>query len=108
MLGHGRDMRLHDFKEEEVVLVDELVIMQPTFEARMALSDQWRSDVMSCGRCQAERGELIDLPPRGVADPDDLVGQYGRGQVDHAFATVADHGEAVIAACDHAADERGS
>ena len=66
MLRHGRDMRLHHLEDEEVVLVDEPVIMQPTFEARMALPDQGRSDLMSLGRCQAERGELVDLPPREV------------------------------------------
>src|SRR5215217_7685147 len=32
MLRHGRDMRLHDFKDEEVVLVDGPAIMQPTRE----------------------------------------------------------------------------
>src|SRR4051812_32958928 len=100
-------MRLHHLKDEEVVLVDEPVIMQPVFEARMALPDQWRPDVMSFSGCQAECRELVNLPPRGVADPDDLVGQYGRGQVDHAFAAIADHPEAVIAARDRAADEGG-
>ena len=95
VLRHGRDMRLHHLKDEEVVLVDEHVVIQPAFEARMALPDQRRSNVMSFGR-QAEGRELVDLPPRGVADPDDLVGQYGRGQIDHAFAAIADHPEAVI------------
>ena len=61
MLRHGRHMRLHHLKDEEVVLVDEHVVIQPTFEARMALPDQRRSDVMSFGSRQAERRELVDL-----------------------------------------------
>ena len=51
MLRRGRDMRLHHFKDEEVVLVDEHVVSQPAFKARMALPDQWRSNVMSFGSC---------------------------------------------------------
>src|SRR4051794_35925111 len=47
VLRHGRDMRLHHLKDEEVVLADEHVVIQPTFEACMTLPDQRRSDVMS-------------------------------------------------------------
>src|SRR3954471_8746324 len=72
MLRHGRHMRPHHLKNEEVVLVDEHVVIQPTFEARMTLPDQWHSNVMSFGRGQAEGCEFVDLPPRGVTDPDDL------------------------------------
>src|SRR3954469_17406317 len=52
-------MRLHHLKDEEVVLVDEPVIMQPAFEARMALPDQWRPDVMSFGQGRRARGCVI-------------------------------------------------
>src|SRR5829696_10378838 len=97
MLRHGRHMRLYHLKDEEVVLVDEHVVIQPTFEARMALPDQRRSDVMSFGSREPELSELVDVGTGCIADPNDLVGQYGGGQVDHAFAAVADHGEAVMA-----------
>ena len=62
-------MRLHHLEDDEVVLVDEPVIMQPAFEARMALPDQWRPDVMCFSGCQAECRELVNLPPRVLPIP---------------------------------------
>ena len=43
VLRRGRDMRLHHLEDEEVVFVDERVVIEPAFEARVAFPDQRRS-----------------------------------------------------------------
>jgi len=72
----------------------------------MALTDQRRPDLVRLPGRQPEFLELVDFSARGVADPDDDIGQRRGRQVDDAFAALADHVEAVITARDYAADER--
>ena len=62
----------------------------------MAFADQWRAHELRFLRRQREVGEFVDLCARRVADGDDLVGQFCRRQVDHAFAATPHELEAVI------------
>src|SRR5829696_140340 len=55
---------------------------------------------------KTEFGELVDRRSRRVADADYGVCKRRGRQVDDALAAVSDHMEAVIAARDHAPDER--
>ena len=71
---------------------------RPTFEARMAIGNKRRLDQMSLLGCQAKLAELVDVRTGRVADPHNGVLQICRGQIGHAFAALAEHLEAVIAA----------
>lgn len=101
-----RDVRLDDLKDEKVVFVDQSVIGKFAFEIGVTFADQRRVHMLRLLRRQPERGEFVDLRPRGVADADHLVGQRCRRQVDHALAAAAHEFEAVISRGDHAADKR--
>ena len=62
----------------------------------MALADQRRLDLVRLVGRQREFPELVDFGARGVADPDNDIGQRRGRQVDDAFAALADHLEAVF------------
>ena len=105
MLGRARDVRLHDFEDEVVVLGDEAAIRQPAFEAGMAFGGQRGVDLVRLMRRQLELLELVDLRPGCVADPDHLICERRRRKVDDAFLAAPDQTEAMVAAGDHAADQ---
>ena len=97
MLGRGGNMRLHHLEDEEVVPLHQRIVAQPALEACVAFADRRRADDVSVLRREPERGELVDLCPGRIADPDHRVGQRGRRQVDDARAPIADQPVAVVA-----------
>ena len=106
MLRRRGDVRLHHLECEEIVFVDQRIVVKSALEAGMAFAYERRIHPGRVFRREAERGELVDLGPLRVADPNRGIGQRRRRQVDHALPTLADHAVAVIAAGDHQADQR--
>ena len=57
-------MRLHHLEDEDVVLVDQHVVVDPAFEIGVAFADKRRLDLLRIVCRQAELGELVDVAAR--------------------------------------------
>ena len=66
------DPRLHHFKDEEIVFVDEARIDHFAFEVGEALGHEGRRYSLGWKRSQTESFELGYIAPRAVAHPHDL------------------------------------
>src|SRR5882672_2644963 len=100
-------MRLDDLPDEEAVLLHHSVVEQTAFEARVAFVDQRRLHPSGFAGSQSRCGELVAIFRVAVADRDDLIQQFNRWNVDHAFSTFTDGLKAAIALPDVAAEKRG-
>ncbi len=71
-------MRLHDFKDEEVVSRDQRRIVQAALEVGVTFANKGRFDFCALFRREAELFELVDFGTRCVADADCDVSERSR------------------------------
>ena len=67
-----RNLRLHDFENEEIIFIHEARIMKPAFEMREAFLNNRRRNFAGGRGRQFKFFEFVFLVPRTIADAHDL------------------------------------
>src|SRR5437762_1538587 len=105
IVRRDRYVRLHHVEHKQAIALDQARVDQLALEVRIALRDEWRTDLRRIDSGEPELLELVNVRPVAVPDSDHGVYQVERRDVDHAFLAPADERKAVVLVPDIAADE---